>query len=162
MGISDNQKIILLIISTIIFYKWYKSTKEGFEQGVNNTLEKHVDEIPIKPTLLIPSSGTIMSGSDFIAQREISPAWGQDQELDHGLEDGAGGSYDINNNMCSPSCCSEQWPTPHKLGYDQAICGNKTDYVPSPYTCQNSSQNSGCLCMTKKQNQFLSGRGGNA
>ena len=77
------------------------------------------------------------------------------------LDDGAGGEMSIQHNLCSPSCCSEQWPTPHKQKYDPYVCQNKDKFIPSNIMCNNSFQNSGCLCLSKKQGQFLYNRGGN-
>ena len=77
------------------------------------------------------------------------------------LDDGAGGEMSIQHNLCSKSCCSEQWPTPFKQKNDPYVCGNKGQFVPSNYFCNNAFQDSGCLCLTKKQSQFLNNRGGN-
>jgi len=77
------------------------------------------------------------------------------------LDDGAGGEMSIENNLCSKSCCSEQWPTPFKMKYDPYVCQNKDQFVPSNYFCNNTFQDSGCLCLTKKQAQSLYNRGGN-
>jgi len=78
------------------------------------------------------------------------------------LDDGAEGSMSIQHNLCSKSCCSDQYPTPHKLRYDPMVCKNKDQFVPSRVMCANDFQDSGCLCMTKKQANFLSSRGGNS
>lgn len=77
------------------------------------------------------------------------------------LDDGAGGEMSIQNNLCSKSCCSEQWPTPFKMKYDPYVCQNKSEFVPSNTFCSNSFQDAGCLCLSKKQNQFIYNRGGN-
>jgi len=77
------------------------------------------------------------------------------------LDDGANGEMSIVNSLCSPSCCSEQWATPFKQKYDPYVCANKDKFVPSNIMCNNSFQDSGCLCMTKPQQSFLYNRGGN-
>lgn len=77
------------------------------------------------------------------------------------LDDGAGGELGVHFNLCSKSCCSEQWPTPFKQKYDPYVCGNKDKFVPSNIFCSNSFQDSGCLCLTKKQATNLYNRGGN-
>lgn len=68
----------------------------------------------------------------------------------------------IHHNLCSKSCCSPQWPTPFNLKEDKAACANKSKYVPSNIMCNNAYQDSGCLCLSKEQNDFLNRRGGNA
>ena len=77
------------------------------------------------------------------------------------LDDGAEGKMSIQHNLCSKSCCSEQYPTPFKLKYDGNVCANKSKYVPSQIMCNNAHQDSGCLCMTQDQAKFLTNRGGN-
>ena len=78
------------------------------------------------------------------------------------LDDGADGALSIQHNLCSKSCCSSQWPTPFKQKYDPYVCGNKDQYVPSKLMCNNSFQDSGCLCLTKDQAQHIYSRGQNA
>lgn len=77
------------------------------------------------------------------------------------LDDGAGGEMSIQHNLCSKSCCSDQYPTPFKQKYDPYVCNNKSKFVPNNYYCNNSFQDSGCLCLTKQQSKFISNRGGN-
>ena len=77
------------------------------------------------------------------------------------LDDGANGAYDITNNMCSKLCCGVQYPPPFPLEKDPLVCNNKDSFVPSNYYCNNASQNAGCLCLDKKQADFLNNRGGN-
>lgn len=77
------------------------------------------------------------------------------------LDDGAGGDMSIQHNLCSKSCCSAQWPTPFKQKFDPYVCNNKDQFIPSQIMCSNSFQDAGCLCLSKKQGQFLMNRGGN-
>lgn len=119
-------------------------------------------ELVIEPPNLNPDTRTIMASEGFIPQKEIIPAWGKNNygAIDD-LDDGAGGNMGLHYNLCSPSCCSSQYPTPHKLAKDPLVCGREGEFVPSSITCQNSWQNSGCACLTKKQASFLTNRGGN-
>ena len=72
---------------------------------------------------------------------------------------------DLNFGLCSKSCCTQQYPLPFSLPADkfvqQAIAEGK-EFVPSNYTCNNSWQDTGCMCMTKKDAKLLSARGMNA
>ena len=77
------------------------------------------------------------------------------------LDDGANGEMSAQNNMVSGQCCGAQWPTPFKQAADPYVCGNKNDYVPSRMYGNNSYQDSGCLCQSKTQAQFLANRGNN-
>jgi hypothetical protein len=65
----------------------------------------------------------------------------------------------LNYNLCSKSCCSQQWPVPFDLKPDPLVEKGAKDFVPSSYMCNNAWQDSGCLCMTKDQSQFLANRG---
>jgi hypothetical protein len=65
------------------------------------------------------------------------------------------------NNVCSKLCCSPQYPTPFNQTIDHMTAGNTDDFVPSNYTCNNGWQNTGCLCLTNDQSNFLKNRGGN-
>ena len=120
-------------------------------------------EVLIEPPNFNPDTRSIMAGEGFIPQKENVPAWWiNNYGAVDDLDDGAGGNMGLHYNMCSPSCCSAQYPTPHKLAKDPLVCGREGEFVPSSLTCQNSWQNSGCVCLTKKQASNLSYRGGNA
>jgi hypothetical protein len=45
---------------------------------------------------------------------------------------------------------------------DSTVCGSKDEFIPTNYSCNNAWQDSGCVCMTKKQSNFLGNRGNNA
>lgn len=175
-----DQKYLPYIVFGALVLFFVLKKKEGFANGESETINKvisehekaqsmndplsmHVEEIPIKPTFVNKDTRTIMSGSGFVLQKEVVPAWGfESYGANDALDDGAGGNLGLTYNLCSPSCCSDQWPVPHKLPVDKFICDNKEEYVPNSYTCSNQWQNSGCLCMTKKQGEFMHNRGGNA
>jgi hypothetical protein len=69
--------------------------------------------------------------------------------------------YGLNYNMCSKSCCSQPYPPPFALKPDEFIKKSGKKFVPSPYTCNNGWQDSGCLCLEPKQSVFLNKRGNN-
>ena len=121
--------------------------------------------IVINPPYNNVDTRTVMAGSGFIAPEVIIPPWdsGNDatNSLVDGLDDGKNGDAGLHYNICSPSCCSAQYPTPHKLVADPLVCGHEADFVPTSITCNNSWNNSGCACVTKSQAEFLGNRGGN-
>src|SRR5207253_2730531 len=112
----------------------------------------------------------VESGSQFTPQDQYFTPWGTmikfgDTNMPDGttIADPTGvGDYSLNYNQCSPACCSDQWPVPFKVPVDKMLCGSREEYVPSIYHCNNGWQDSGCLCLTKKQNDFLVTRGLNA
>ena len=65
----------------------------------------------------------------------------------------------LHNNRCSVKCCSPQWPVPFQVG-DPNDTHDYSKYVPSPYFCQ-SDKESGCVCMTQRQHDYLGSRGRN-
>jgi len=77
------------------------------------------------------------------------------------LDDGANGEMSLQNNMCSKSCCSEQYPTPITLEEDPFIAANKDKFVPNKIFCNSPTNDAGCMCITKDQARFLQTRGGN-
>lgn len=62
-------------------------------------------------------------------------------------------------NLCSKSCCTPQYPLPFSVPIDKMTCESKEELFPSNYTCNNSWQDTGCLCLTKKQSEFLESKG---
>jgi hypothetical protein len=180
-------EILKLIVSLIVIYIIYVNfiRREKFSDDYMDTLtetktdkieqynspvnskslemDQRSREIKMDPPNLNPDTRSVMAGDGFIPQKDTIPAWGgNNYGLVDDLDDGAGGNMGLHYNLCSPSCCSAQYPTPHKLAKDPLVCGREDEFVPSSITCQNSWQNSGCACLTKKQASFMSNRGGNA
>lgn len=93
-----------------------------------------------------PETGALLDGPGF----EKGDIDGVSQEVRENipsnyyfLDDGAGGEVSIQHNLCSKSCCSEQWPTPFKQKYDPYVCQNGKRFSKSNYFCNNSFQDSG-------------------
>jgi len=127
-------------------------------EGVVNHHELDKNQPHIDPQTGILMDGPGFSRDRFVkskrARRSVPPNY-------YFIDDGANGEMSIQHNLCSKSCCSEQWPTPFKQKYDPFVCKNKDQFIPSNIFCNNSFQDSGCLCLNKKQAQFLYNRGGN-
>lgn len=109
-------------------------------------------------------TGSLLDGPGY----EQGPVDGVSQEVLQNipsnyyfLDDGANGEMSVQNNLCSKSCCSQQYPTPFKQKSDPFVCGNKNKFVPSRMFCSNSFQDAGCMCLTRNQAKFLDNRGGN-
>ena len=140
-------------------------TSNTVSQEPSHATEGKQEDIQIKPSIYDAGSGTIMSGPEYVPSQYMSP-WYQtytgDLKNHYLLDDGEGGNAGLQFNMCSKSCCSEQYPLPFKMPVDSAVCNSKSEFVPTNYTCNNAWQDSGCVCMTKHQADFLGSRGGNA
>jgi hypothetical protein len=120
----------------------------------------------IVPPVYDPTSKSVMSGIG-IQRPQLESPWGtiynkSKLQSKYYLDDGAQGTAGLNFNLCSKSCCSQQWPTPFKLKYDPLTCANKDKFTPSNYMCNNAWQDSGCVCLRKGQAKNLMDRGGNA
>ena len=113
------------------------------------------------------STGAIVDGPSFEGGDIDKPSW-YSGDLDpsmYFLDDGADGEFSIQNNMCSKSCCSNSWPSISVTRKDDPyVCAmkEKGELMPSNLTCNNAYQDTGCLCLNKKQYQFLSNRGTNS
>lgn len=169
--LSDCAKniILLLFILVVGYYVVQRCSKEKFEDtsianvnyaaGYNQTL----DSMPKRPSHYDVESGNMVPSSGFV-QQELEHAWGSP------YADGAEGevnsvdysSVDLRTAPCSQSCCSPQYPTPFKLNNDEDTCANKDKFVASNLMCNNEWQDTGCMCLTEKQSEFLETRGGNA
>lgn len=173
----DSKKIAIPIIFGVIlviifiFSGLYKNEKPAETlvnvsgKGVEHSMEGKQENIIVQPSFFDAGSGTIMSGPEFIPSQFLSPwyqAYTGDMKNHYLLDDGAGGSAGLQFNMCSKSCCSAQYPLPFKMPVDSEVCENKAEFVPSNYTCNNAWQDSGCVCLTKDQANFIGSRGGNA
>jgi hypothetical protein len=157
--------LIIVFVYIKLNYVNYSGSAEHFDN--NQELNKSAsNNIPVLDTVPVanPDTGTILDGPGF----ELGYVQGTTEDIPNTipgnyyfLDDGANGEMSIQHNMCSKSCCSEQWPTPFKMDYDPYVCQNKDKYVPSNIFCNNAFQSSGCMCLTKDQASFLYNRGGN-
>lgn len=142
-----------------------KSMEAPVEKEKAHEMELKQSEIPIRPAFYDAGSGVLMDGGEFTPKELLSP-WYQtytgNVKQQYILDDGGNGSNGLHYNMCSKACCSEQYPLPFKLPFEERVCLNKQKFVPSPYMCNNAWQDTGCVCMTKGQSDFIGGRGNNA
>lgn len=176
---KTNLIVFLLVVLVVIVLTWLilprtssvpqemhptMASNEHFGEGTQEM--QATPEADKNKPFVNPQVGTIMDGPGF----EKGDVDGVSQETMSNipsnyyfLDDGAGGEMEIQHNLCSKSCCSAQWPTPFKQKFDPYVCGakNSGEFIPSQIFCNNSFQDSGCLCLTKKQGQFLYNRGGN-
>ena len=187
--LTPKQRLIFGIISGVIViailaFSWFKKSKKEHLENVSNqsvplakalpavepqekahATEKKVEEIPIKPQIFDAGSGSIMAGPEFAPSPLLSPwykAYTGNMKNYYLLDDGENGAAGLQFNMCSKSCCGDQYPLPFKMPVDSAVCDNKQEFVPNNYMCNNAWQDTGCVCMTKDQSEFLGSRGGNA
>lgn len=179
--INIGVAVVIVVIFVFIVMPYAKKamgknnvTEETFESEEmpvdNEEMPVPTEEVPVSAEeapqgpYVDSKTGSLIDGPGF-EKGEVEDAY---QESPNGipsnyyfLDDGADGEMSIQHNLCSPSCCSEQWPTPFKRKYDPYVCQNKDKFVPSNIFCNNTFQDSGCLCLSKKQASFLYNRGGN-
>jgi hypothetical protein len=153
-----NEKIkygVIAFIVLVIVYYLLSDPRENFESSSQSA------EVKV-PALYNRETGQVVSGSDFLGvPDEVATAWGASYGTNDKLDDGNDGIYGLNYAMCSKSCCGPQYPPPFEVDKDVVVDKMKGDFVPNSYKCNNAWQDSGCVCMTKNQKDFLSSRGGN-
>lgn len=154
--------VAIVIFSTIIYPRIRAEGFDGEESAENvaeNTKEGNEPEMEA-------TSDIIMDGPGF----EKSEVEGVSEVIDtipsnyYFLDDGANGEMSIQHNLYSPSCCSAQYPTPHRQKLNPYVCANKDKFITGGGNYFGNStfgEGSGCLCMTKEQGRFLLNRGGN-
>lgn len=157
---------IYQLFSTRRYYTYQQRPVYRYENFDVKTSDQDINHQPD----VNPKSGAILDGPGY----ERSQVDGVDQDVMaiipsnyYFLDDGSSGEMSIQHNLCSKSCCSAQWPTPFKQKYDPYVCGARNadgtpvKFVPSNIMCNNSFEDSGCLCLTQEQSKFLYNRGGN-
>jgi hypothetical protein len=132
--------LLLLVLLVWILFSIFNRSTEGFDYSQKDPV--------IQPTYYDADTRSIQTGKDFIKQTEVIMPWAT--KVDDTCGDITGiADYKMDNNKCSIHCCGD-W---------LSIQGDN-GLVPSSYYCS-GDQNSGCLCLTKKQADFLDSRGFN-
>jgi hypothetical protein len=68
----------------------------------------------------------------------------------------------IDQNICSTQCCKHtQWPTPFNTTDPNINSNLFKDYIGTNFSCNNGPTGGGCLCVNKKDYEYLSNRGVN-
>lgn len=172
-NLSKVQKmalVVAVILVIVVIYKKYENLDSTITNQPNNkpdATEVKITDPVIYPRVYDRLTGQITDASEFVGLPEsIYPANGEGIVSNYGsidrLDDGYNGEMGLNYNMCSKSCCSPQYPTPFALEEDVMVDKMKDKFVLNNYGCNNAWNNSGCVCMTKDQHEYLSSRGGNA
>lgn len=117
----------------------------------------------------------VTSGSEFVGlPRELEDALGNSPTTTYAQVSGVDG-VDVNNTSAlglgysnisrGTRCGSAQYPPPFKTTTkedDDRMKNDPNTYVPSGYTGYNGLSDSGNVCITEAQRDYISGRGGNA
>ena len=69
----------------------------------------------------------------------------------------------LDTNKCSRSCCiNSGWELPKELVSKDMSADELKNYIPSNFSCNfGSNTGSGCVCVSKNDNEILCSRGGN-
>jgi hypothetical protein len=184
--------IVIIILFLIVWCLWPKKTytsTEGFKNSgeqrngnkqywnkpvqqddlVDNSVPVQWKQEPIdiiQPPSYDAYTDTIQSGSDFIPQAMYYDTEGnlvkEGKKTTYGRKEKGLGDEGMNFNLCSPACCSDQWPVPFSVPVDKMTCQSEDEFVPTSYFCNNGWQDSGCLCLKKEQSDFIDSRGLNS
>jgi len=171
-----NIMVFLLVagVALVFWYFVFGQTKPvimpNSEEGMQGEMvqEQEMKPVSIEMAPMIDArTGVLTDGPGYersdTGNMYVDPSSGSVPSNYYFLDDGSNGQeLSPMNNMCSKSCCSNSdWPSTIKQRYDPYVCNNKDQFVPSNMFCQNSYQDSGCLCLTKRQAHHLYNRGGN-
>lgn len=172
---TNNKMIIIIVLAvavlmTIMYFTRNKELLTNVSDKIVSVPHEHETETRAKdeqitPTIFDAGSGTIMSAPEFVPSQFLSPwykAYTGNIKNQYLLDDGSNGANGLQFNMCSKACCSEQYPLPFKMPVSSEVCASKSEFVPNNYMCNNAWEDSGCVCMTKEQANFIGSRGGNA
>jgi len=170
-----NNRNLIIVVGLVVLmalWFWYSPMTSMMPTMMNGQMEEAAEgfngeEMPHDPNgemameeavpdknhpFVNPETGALLDGPGF----EKGEVEGVSQEVRENipsnyyfLDDGAGGEMSIQHNLCSKSCCSEQWPTPFKQKYDPYVCGSKDKFSSSGYFCSNSFQNSGLIARSE-------------
>ena len=68
----------------------------------------------------------------------------------------------LDQNICSTQCCKHtQWPVPFNTTDPNVDPKIFKDYIGSNLSCNNGQTGGGCLCVNKKDYEYLSNHGEN-
>lgn len=184
--ITTKQLVLAIIVIIVAWLVWkYVLGNHMYEKyGNMNDTTKFVTPPPsntndglIHPLTYQPELSAVISASNFIGLPEsVYTAYAPDSDAmirgywthnknnygETDTLDGDLGEMSLEYNLCSKSCCSSQYPNGIDMKPDEFVCGSPDKFVPTTYTCNNAYEDSGCVCMTQKQMDFLNRRGGNA
>lgn len=165
-GLQDipTEYILVGIVVAIVLVMYSGNKIDTFDPIAANHYDSKEAPLGGDPFIDERTGSVIMDGRDFIQKQKFDvnePAISSLPEDYYFLDDGSKGKMSIQHNLCSRSCCSEQYPTPFKMKHDPYVCQNKDKFVPSQIMCNNTFQDSGCLCLTKDQAEHIYNRGGN-
>lgn len=157
----ENENLIIVIVLIVIFVLFLNSNKEKLENV--KSVNPAPSELIYNPKMFQPDVNKQVKDNNYIQLPEFSNAPWKENVKDYGLTDALSPvDMGLNFNMCSKSCCSQQYPPPFSVTPDDFVLMSNKDFVPTSYSCNNGWQDSGCLCMTKEQALFLNRRGNNA
>ena len=156
---NEKEMLVTFVVLVVLIYlfkpNWLcNDAKNMMLSKMPNQMERFDNDSKSQKVLL--STGV----DAYVPMDNLIPPWANNVNS-YGEVDTIADDLGINFDMCSKSCCSQQYPPPFGLPSDPALCESKEKLVPSSYSCNNGWQDSGCLCMTKKQAKFLGSRGGN-
>ena len=153
--------VLAIILVVVVFYAVYTMKQQKTSESYANLAPANYPPTnSFNPGYYQPELGILNSASDFIGlPSQIIPAWTDDSDIP-GFNQNFGNAG-LGFNLCSKSCCSPQYPPPFSLPKDDIVLNSGEKYVGTSFGCTNTWQDSGCLCMTTEQGEFLDSHGGN-
>lgn len=134
---------------------------ENIEKVHNSEMEQHIksmkeSEIELEKLELAKKQiNDTVKGINIHDSDELSQLEGPAQYL---LDDGMNGEVKTFGNLCSLDCCSPDW---RKQKVNDGV-EDPAKFIKTNIYCRNSTQSSGCMCVTPQQKKHIESRGGNA
>ena len=149
--------VLVILLIGVLFYG-YNTTKQEYYSNLSPA--NYPQPNSFKPAYYEPELGILTSSSDFIGMpTEIIPAWTDDINIPKTTQ--KLGNMGLGYSLCSKSCCTPQYLPPFSVPQDDIVKKSGKKFIHTSYACSNTWQDSGCLCMTEEQGNFLDSRGGN-
>ena len=163
---NNSSNLVTLVVVVALFVWLVLPTLRKMCKRSNKPTSKVTPKVQSKQTTkeTFESMTNVENDSSVEPSGLESPSYGyipaSVNESMYLLSDGANNEYSYEYNKCSPACCADTC-TSVPTGYEKDRAEMKDKYVLTNQTCNSSFQSTGCLCATKKQQDFLANRGGN-
>ena len=143
---EKNITMFLLVVLGLVAVVWFmesvkndksdKKTSEGFhETFATTTIPSNVGTEPVNQLPAVDvKTGILLDGPGFEKNDKIGVVDGVNGRIPSNfyfLDDGENGNAGLQNNICSPACCTTQWDVPFMTETNAYVCENKDKFVPS-------------------------------
>lgn len=164
MDITQNQ-ILFAVIALLVLYLLFGRRSEGMCNATHGEATNVYNPRQFQPEI----SQQVHDDNFIELNDQVETPYVSDlsSNATYGEVDNALQPVDLSLSYshCSKNCCSpSQWELPFPMQPDEYLQKNKDKYTGrgSNIMCNNNFSGSGCLCLRKDEERFLSNRGNNS